>query len=291
MTQKFSAARKRAFLTYLSQTGNQTLSAERAKVSRSWVCLHRSTDPEFDAACREAIERARERLEGLAADVPPPLRGHSIDPAGSMEPLGPLRPPAAGAAAGYFDGHELVVRGTGGSGGGKRVQIGRARVKQWTPRVERRFLAALAATCNVKAACREVGLWPPSAYNHRNRWPAFARAWDEAIETGYVRIEASLVEAACNSGRNRTVSQTVRADRFSDPEEVPIAEMPPMTIDQKIHLLHMHKHQVLKLGKAPGLQPRVATEDEVEKALMKALRRTESWLKREEEKKGRHEVN
>ena len=33
MSKKFSASRKRAFLTYLAQTGNQTLSAERAKVS------------------------------------------------------------------------------------------------------------------------------------------------------------------------------------------------------------------------------------------------------------------
>ena len=183
----------------------------------------------------------------------------------------------------------MVVRGTGGAAlrdaassssaapqdernVGRRVQIARARVKQWTPRTEQRFLAALAATCNVKAACREVGLWPPSAYNHRNRWPAFARAWDEAIEEGYVRIEASLVEAAgCNP--------------YSELEEVPVAEMPPMTIDQKIHLLHMHKHQVLGLGKAPGLQPRVATEEEVEKALAKALRQTESWVKREERKK------
>ena len=57
MSKKFSAQRKRAFLTYLSQSGNQTLSAERARVSRSWVQLHRSSDAEFDAACRAAILR------------------------------------------------------------------------------------------------------------------------------------------------------------------------------------------------------------------------------------------
>ena len=37
---------------------------------------------------------------------------------------------------------QLVVRGTGGTGGGKRVQIARARLKQWSPRVEERFLNA-----------------------------------------------------------------------------------------------------------------------------------------------------
>ena len=59
------------------------------------------------------------------------------------------------------------MRGTGGAppagagqARGRRVQIARARVKQWTPRVEDRFLATLAATCNVKAACAEVRMTP-----------------------------------------------------------------------------------------------------------------------------------
>ncbi len=67
MSKKFSAQRKNAFLRYLSQTGNQTLSAERAKVSRSWVRLHRSSDPAFDAACREAIEEAKAVLRDAAS--------------------------------------------------------------------------------------------------------------------------------------------------------------------------------------------------------------------------------
>ena len=49
MSRKTSPARRAAFLKALSETGNQTIAAERAKVSRSWVQLHRSTDPAFDA--------------------------------------------------------------------------------------------------------------------------------------------------------------------------------------------------------------------------------------------------
>ena len=45
-----SAARKAAFFDALRATGNQTLAAEAAKVSRSWVCLHRAQDPEFRRA-------------------------------------------------------------------------------------------------------------------------------------------------------------------------------------------------------------------------------------------------
>ena len=74
MSKKFSAQRKRAFLTYLAQSGNQTLAAERAKVSRSWVCLHRATDAKFDAACVAAIAAAREALSSAPTPAPP-LKG------------------------------------------------------------------------------------------------------------------------------------------------------------------------------------------------------------------------
>lgn len=53
MTQKFTQVRKDAFLAALRVIGNQTLAAERAKVSRSWVQLHRGEDPAF----RSAVER------------------------------------------------------------------------------------------------------------------------------------------------------------------------------------------------------------------------------------------
>ena len=149
MSAKIIASRRRAFLTHLGNTGNQTLSAERAKVSRSWVQLHRSRDPAFDAACREAIDRARASLAGLETNPP-------------------------GMKLRYFHGHELVVR----EACGHRVQIGRARIKQWTRRTEQRFLSALAATCNVTAACAEAGMEKSGAYHHRHLSTGFARAWD-----------------------------------------------------------------------------------------------------------------
>lgn len=229
MSKKFSTQRKRAFLTYLAETGNQTLSAERAKVSRSWVCLHRSTDAEFDAACRDSIARARESLEGVDTNGAP-------------------------ARWRYFDGHELVVR----EAGGFRVQIGRARVKQWTRRVEQRFLSTLAATCNVTAACAEAGMEKSGAYGHRYRSPEFAKAWDEAVELGYVRVEAALVENACNL--------------HSPAEDPPDIDMPPVTFDQALHLLNRHKHQVRGIGKRPGRAQRMATDAEVRRALVRSLR-------------------
>lgn len=222
MTRKVSRARRAAFLAVLRQTGNQTIAAERAKVSRSWVQLHRSEDPAF----REAVDQA-------AAEAKAALR-QAQDERGDG-----LKPPTGW---GFLDGAEMVVRGTGGAGGGKRVQIARARMRGWSPRVEERFLATLGATCNVKAACAEVGLTPASAYNHRRRWPAFARRWDAAVKEGYDRIEMGLIECAGS---------------FLSGEDLPdAAPLTGMTVDHAIHLLHMHKHQVHRIGGRPGLRAR-----------------------------------
>ncbi len=238
MTRKFSQARREAFLAALRETGNRTLAAERAKVSRSWVSLHRRSDAEFRRACEEAVREAKERLAAHPDREPP-------------------------TGWGFLDGEELVVRGTGGSGGGKRVQIARARLRQWSPRVEERFLAALTATCNVKAACAEVGLTPASAYNHRNRWQRFAERWDAAIEIGYVQLECGLIHAAGNllSGDGIT-------------EVGPIRDM---TADQAIHLLHMHKHQVHRLGRRPGLRAR---EPDIEDVRAEILRKAAALERR-----------
>ncbi len=242
MSRKFSERRRKAFLSALAATGNQTLAAERVGVSRSWVGLQRATDAGFGAAVRAAIAVARERLRArpstslrtnggdgnvphpaqprAGAESPSPARGRGAD-----------RPPAGW---GFLDGAELVVRGSNG----RRTQIGRARVGQWTGRVEARFLAALAATCNVKAACAEVGKAHSSAYGHRKRWRAFAAAWDAAIVEGYARIEVALIERGCNLFAEPAA-----------PSDNPITEM---TAAQAIHLLHMHQHRVHGIGKAPG---------------------------------------
>lgn len=138
------------------------------------------------------------------------------------------------------------------------MQIARARLRQWAPRVEERFLAALAATCNVKAACAEVELTAASAYNYRERWQRFAERWDEAVEIGYSRLEAGQIEHAGNmlSGEGPPV--------FGD--------TPPMSFMDALQLLHMHKHAVRGVGKAPGKRWRPPkTLDELAPGIMRKL--------------------
>jgi hypothetical protein len=136
---------------------------------------------------------------------------------------------------GDIAGEELVIRGSNG----RRAQIARARVRQWTARAEATFLRALAASCNVKAACAVVGLSVPSAYNHRVRWPSFADRWDAAEENGYVRLEFALVENASNMLAGGAAVE-------------PDAPIPPMTVAQAMQLLHMHKFNVRRVGGRPG---------------------------------------
>jgi hypothetical protein len=181
MSAKTSLARRRAFFAAVAETGNQTLAAERAKVSRSWVTLHRQTDPQFRAELDAAVALAKARLRGAVGVGPSPkCRSQK--------------------------GEELVVNGSNG----RRVQVRRANPRQWTPRLEARFLARLAEAANVHAACAAVGLSVPSAYNHRNRWADFARRWDTAVEFGCLRLEAAVIgEAGRLLGTNAMTDEEV----------------------------------------------------------------------------------
>lgn len=229
MYRKMSERRRAAFLRALEVSGNQTLAAERACVSRSWVCKERGLNAAFDAACRAAIEAADAGLRGGEGNRPP-------------------------KGWGFLDGAELVVRGSNR----RRAQIARARAGQWTARTERRFLAAAGATVNVKAACAEVGKSFGSAYAHRNRWPGFAGRWDAVLDVGTEELEERLCERAEN----------IFAEP-EPPMPDAAAPLPRMTIAEAIHLLHLQQRRMLELGRKPGRWKRPRTLDEVREGILR----------------------
>jgi hypothetical protein len=164
---------------------------------------------------------------------------------------------------GHLDGVELAVRGTRGGAGARRVQIARARLGDWSPAVERRFLDALGATCNVKAALAEVGKSKGSAYTHRKRWPAFARKWDDVIKEAYAALEIALLANAENL--------------FSTPDYAPETVIRDMGVADAIHLLHMHKNKVLGIGGKPGQRwRRPKTLEEVRGSILRKLEAIEN---------------
>jgi hypothetical protein len=233
MTKKTSQRRREAFFAALTETGNRTISAERACVSQSWVTLHRATDPEFKARMEACVAQAAARLSG----------------AGAMKP---------DAKWGNINGEELVVRGSNG----RRAQISRARLKQFTPRVEARFLSVLSRTCNVKLACAAVGMSAAAAYNHRDRWVEFARAWDEAVEDGEVSLQCALLENGI-----RTLDPD--AEGLADEPALP---MQPMSVDDVIRILGQRRAGMSRKGKFVGNRRMMATEEETNAALLKRLK-------------------
>jgi hypothetical protein len=233
MTKKTSKARTDAFFKALTETGNQTISAERACVSRSWVSQHRASDPAFKARMEACIAQARARLSRLGAIKPD-------------------------AKWGNIHGEELVVRGSNG----RRAQISRARIGQITPRVEARFLVVLARTCNVKLACQAVGLSAAAAYNHYDRWVEFARAWDDAAKNGELALEAAMLE-------NGIRSLDPHADGLA---EEPALPMQPMSVDDAIRILGQRRAGISRKGKFTGNRRVMATEEETNAALIKRLK-------------------
>mgnify|MGYP002777883109 CR=1 FL=1 len=226
MAEPMDPARRAAFLTALAETGNQTLAAERARVSRSWVVLRRRTDPGFRAELDAAVAAARARLAE----------------ANGTRPESRWRDGA---------GQELIVRG----GNGRFLQVARAKLDSFTPRLEQRFLTALKGSCNVLAACRATGLKPATVYAHRKRWPAFADAWDAAIEEGYDRLSAALVASA--------------GAMLGDTDMEPDASLSVTSVAEALQVLSLYKSR--KEGRSFGKRPRPRTLDEVRGSILQKL--------------------
>lgn len=151
MTAKVGGARRGAFLKAYAQSGNLTLAAGRAGVSRSWVSLARRSDPAFDARCRAAKAESAERLAGGGSNRPPPGWERR-------------------------SGASLVVQ----RAGKRPPQVVRSLRTVWTPRAEARFLGRLRQCNNIRLACAWAGMTLSSYEAHWRRWPDFRRRVGEA---------------------------------------------------------------------------------------------------------------
>lgn len=238
MAATMSEARRRAFLAALAATGNQTIAAERARVSRSWVRLHRDRDPTFRRAVEEAVAAARERLVAAGGTAPP-------------------------TGWGSLDGEELTVRG----GTGRQVQIRRARLDEFSPQVEARFLSVVAATCNVLAACAAIGMSPAAVYRHRQRREDFAQRWQRAVEEGYLRLETGLLERA---------NSLFAGEEIEAGNEDPLVTG-PITVEQAMQLWFHHRQHVIGIG-----SPRKRREMPIEEVRAEIMRRIENLTRKRE---------
>lgn len=109
---------------------------------------------------------------------------------------------------------------------------------QWCDEIEDAFLDRLAATCNVHAACDEVGVGHTSVYRQRRLRADFAVKWQAALEQGYARLEAALLRAAAEA------MEGVAFDA-----DVPVA---PVSAETALALLRFHRASVTGEGRRSG---------------------------------------
>lgn len=163
MTAKVDGRRRVAFLKAFARSGNLTLAAEQAGVSKSWVIKARLADSGFARDCAAAKQAAGERLGGGGCN----------------------RPPKGWAQR---SGRDLAVR----RAGRRPAQVVRTFEGQWTPRAEARFLGALGRSGNLEMACDEARMTLSSYEAHHRRWPDFRRRVREARAFASERLEAAV---------------------------------------------------------------------------------------------------
>jgi hypothetical protein len=96
--------------------------------------------------------------------------------------------------------------------GGSRPRMTRAGRRSFTLARQERFLGALAATCNVAAACRSARVGRTTVDTHRRKNAAFRARWAEAVSDAYGRLELVMLERMMNG----TVTTRTRADGSVD---------------------------------------------------------------------------
>ena len=215
------ALENQAFLAALRRTGNARLAARELGLHRSTFLKRRARHPAFAAEWDAALTLAHARLND------PPRAGSGR---GTMRAAD-----GGGAHAKAPDTPEpRLVRLANG-----RLQLRAPSpgVRRIDSRARQAFLAALAATANVRLSARAAGFAHSSFYRLRDYDPAFAREMRLALQQGYHRIEMALIEAFDPA--------SCRDDAWRRNDPLPV---PPMSTAQALQLLYLHQKEARLWG-------------------------------------------
>lgn len=194
---------RRAFLRALAVTANITLSARRAGIDKSTAYHARKQSPLFGRLWAQALADGRAALG----------RGRIPTEATDLDP----RP--------------LSVR----SSKSGRVCVMATGEGRWNAEVEAEFFAVLAATGNVNAAARAIGMSTTALYKRCKLWPAFAGRWDEVISQASQNLALQLLTSAAN---------------MVDTQEPAAAPGFDMSVDQAIRVAQLYEGRRQKNGTA-----------------------------------------
>ena len=157
-----------------------------------------------------------------------------------------------------MDGERITSRPGGG------VQVAGTGRKLFGKGRQTVFLEHLAATCNVARAAAAAGVTAQCVYRRRMTDAAFREGWGRALEQGFARLEASLLERAAAP----EAPVAVRGD-------LALAEE-PWDKDLALHLWREHRKGLAGVPRGPEHRRKAADWSEVEAyfvARLKALRR------------------
>lgn len=147
--------------------------------------------------------------------------------------------------------------GTGilvGKDGPQRI---RSTGKRWSDEAEAAFLDHLAASCNVTASAAAAGFSSEAIYRRRRNDPAFAQRWQAALEQGYARIEALLVQRAAEA-----------LEGFAPDPETPI---PEMSVKDALAILGHHRARVEGGPRSRRQWARPRSLDEMRDSILRKL--------------------
>lgn len=202
-----------AFLRHLRATGNAGTAARAMGCERGRFLERRRKHPAFAQAWDAALAIAHADLGRAASASSDTLKAR---------------------------GEPYIVRGKSG-----RFHLRKGRSRTIDHAVRQNFLAALSATANVVLSAAAAGYSTNALYDHRRRNPAFAREWQLALEMGYDRLKAALLESTL-------------ATSFADDDwrRNDLPAIPPMTANQALQLLYLHQKEVHTLAEPPHLKRR-----------------------------------
>ena len=146
------------------------------------------------------------------------------------------------------------------------TKIVRTTGQRWSTEAEETFLEELAATANVSASAEACGFSDTAIYKRRMRDPGFAAAWAAALEQGYAKLEAMLVETATESLRREPIA----------------GDRPPPAIgfNDALNLLKLHRASVR--GGKPQRYAWRRQEPDIEDVRAEILRKVAAMERAEE---------
>lgn len=109
------------------------------------------------------------------------------------------------------------------------------RYKRWSTQLKKRFLKTLAETLNVSEAARAVQMDRARAYALKDRDPAFARGWRDALDQAYGEVEVLLLQQS-RDGSVRT--ETVRNEATGEVRQTKTVHSYPLGVASRLLLSH-----------------------------------------------------